>query len=55
MLLDIWRGARQVWCSLWRRPVRLCVGYGVGSTQKYKLGLNENPRTANGVEVTAYV
>ncbi len=34
VLLDFWRGARQVR----RRPVRLCVGYGVGSTQKYKLG-----------------
>ncbi len=30
--------ARQVWHRLRHRPVRLCVGYGVGSTQKYKLG-----------------
>ncbi len=39
MLLDFWRGARQVRRRLRRRPVRLCVGYGVGLTQKYKLGL----------------
>ncbi len=42
-MLDFWRGARQVRRRvrrrLRRRPVRLCVGYGVGSTQKYKLGL----------------
>ncbi len=30
VLLDFWRGARQVWRWLRRRPVRLCVGYGVG-------------------------
>ncbi len=39
-LLDFWRGARQVRRGLRRRPVRLCVGYGVGSMQKYKLGFN---------------
>ncbi len=36
--LDFWRGAHQVWRRLLHRPVRLCVGYGVGSMQKYNLG-----------------
>ncbi len=40
--LDFWRGARQIRRRLRRRPVRLCVGYGVGSTQKYKLAFTSN-------------
>ncbi len=40
-LLDFWRGARQVRVGYGVGPVRLCVGYGVGSTQKYKLSLRQ--------------
>ncbi len=38
-LLDFWRGAHQVRHRLRHRPARLCVDYGVGLTQKYKVGL----------------
>ncbi len=55
-LLDFWRGARQVRRRLRRRPVRLCVGYGVGSTQKYKLGFTRavwNGRKPGSTEALA--